>query len=97
LILLIQLATLAEEDLAPRYYDAGTKARKRKLISTKDLEKRKKAATTPEAEDEILGENIPTKRYDIIHLVTFILGDSTPNLPHLFSEPGPLCPSCAPT
>ena len=48
--------------MAPRYYDAGAKTRKRKLVSTKEMEKRKKAAVTTEAEDEILGENIPTRR-----------------------------------
>jgi hypothetical protein len=54
---------LAEEDLAPRYYDAGTSTRKRKLLSTKDLEKKKKkTAVTTEAEDEILGSKIPTKQ-----------------------------------
>jgi hypothetical protein len=53
---------LAEEDLAPRYYDVGVKTKKRKLISTKEMEKRKKAATTTEAEDEILGNKVPTKR-----------------------------------
>ena len=61
-ILTIQLSTLTEEDLAPRYYDAGTRPKKRKLISTKDLEKKKKAAVTTEAEDEILGSKIPTKQ-----------------------------------
>ena len=56
------MKTLTEEDLAPNYYNAGAKSRKRKLTSTKDLEKKKKAAATTEAEDEILGEKIPTKR-----------------------------------
>ena len=47
--------------MAPRYYDTGVKTKKRKLISTKEMEKKKKAATT-EAEDEILGNKVPTKR-----------------------------------
>jgi len=53
---------LTEEDLAPNYYNAGARPRKRKLTSTKDLEKKKKATVSIEAEDEILGEKIPTKR-----------------------------------
>ena len=48
--------------MAPQYYNAGAKTKKRKLISTRELEKKKKAAVTTEAEDEILGDKIPTKR-----------------------------------
>ena len=59
-----QLQTLGDADLAPNWYDAGaSKSKKRKVgSSTKDLEKRKKAATSVDAEDETLGENIPLKR-----------------------------------
>jgi len=54
---------LGEEELAPNWYDTGaSKSKKRKLSSsTKDLEKRKKAATSVDAEDETVG-NVPFKR-----------------------------------
>ena len=57
-------ANLGEEELAPNWYDTGaSKLKKRKLSAfTKDLEKRKKAATSVDAEDETLVENIPLKR-----------------------------------
>ena len=58
-----QLQTLEDADLAPNWYDTGaSKSKKRKMSSsTKDLEKRKKAATSADAEDETLG-NVPFKR-----------------------------------
>ena len=54
---------MGEDELAPDWYDTGaSKSKKRKLISsTKDLEKRKKAATPADAEDETVG-NVPLKR-----------------------------------
>ena len=63
---LFQLKTLTGADLAPNWYDAGTgKSRKRKVggsSSTKDLEKKKKAAMAVEADDEVLGDKAPIKR-----------------------------------
>ena len=58
-----QLQTLGDADLAPNWYDTGaSKSKKRKIGgSTKDLEKRKKAATSVDAEDDTL-ENVPFKR-----------------------------------
>ena len=49
--------------MAPNWYDTGaSKSKKRKLsASTKDLEKRKKAATSVDAEDETMG-NVPFRR-----------------------------------
>ena len=57
------MQTLGDEDLAPNWYDTGaSKSKKRKMSSsTKDLEKRKKAATSTDAEDETVG-NVPFKR-----------------------------------
>ena len=63
----LQLSTLMEDDLAPLWYKLEIKSRKVKFsataTATKDLEKKKKAAAhTAEAEDEIWGNTIPTKR-----------------------------------
>ena len=59
-----QLLKLAEEDLAPRWYEPEIRSKKHKLstTATKDLEKRKKAATNAaDEENEILGKTIPTR------------------------------------
>ena len=59
----LQLKTLEEKDLAPNWNDAGAaKSKKRKGAPTKDLEKRKKAATSSEAQDTNPGKNAPLKR-----------------------------------
>ena len=60
-----------DANLAPNWYAPRYKARKRKVTSTstKDLEKRKKVVNTAEAEDEILGNTVPTKRYTFTRLL----------------------------
>ena len=60
-----QLHKLTEEDLAPRWYEPEIKSKKCKPSTTitKDLEKRKKAASNAtDEENEILGTLIPTRR-----------------------------------
>ena len=60
-----QLLKLTEEDLAPRWYEPEIRSKQCKLstTATKDLEKRKKAATNAaDKENEILGTTISTRR-----------------------------------
>ena len=59
-----QLHKLAEDDLAPDWYEpeANTKKRKASASLTKELEKKKKAArTAADQENEMLGTAIPTR------------------------------------
>ena len=60
-----QLYKLAEDDLAPDWYEPEDKTKKRKASAslTKELEKKKKAASTAvDKENEMLGTAIPTRR-----------------------------------
>ena len=60
-----QFHKLTEDDLAPDWYEPEAKTKKRKASAslTKDLEKKKKAASTiVDEENEMLGTAIPTRR-----------------------------------
>ena len=60
-----QFHKLTEDDLAPDWYDPEGKPKKRKapVSLTKDLEKKKKAASIAVDEEiEMLGTGIPTTR-----------------------------------
>ena len=61
----LQFHKLAEDELAPDWYQPEAKTRKRKASATltKELEKKKKAASTvPDEENEMVGTAIPTRR-----------------------------------
>ena len=61
----LQLYKLAEDDLAPDWNEPEAKTKKRKASAslTKELEKKKKAASTvADEENEMLGTVIPIRR-----------------------------------
>ena len=60
-----QFHKLTEDDLAPDWYEPEAKTKKHKASAflTKELEKKKKAAsTTVDKENEMLGTAIPIRR-----------------------------------
>ena len=60
-----QFHKLAEDELAPNWYEPEVKPKKCKASAalTKDLEKKKKAASNAvDEENEMLGTAIPTRR-----------------------------------
>ena len=60
----LQLYKLAEDELAPDWYEPEAKAKKRKASAslTKELEKKKVASIAVDEENEMLGTAIPTRR-----------------------------------
>ena len=60
----LQLYKLAEDDLAPDWYEPEAKTKKRKASTSlmKELEKKTAASTTVNEENEMLGTAIPTRR-----------------------------------
>ena len=55
---------MAEDELAPDWYEPEAKSKKRKASAalTKELEKKKKAASTAvDEENEMLGTAVPTR------------------------------------
>ena len=60
-----QFHKLAQDELAPDWYEPEAKSKKRKASAalTKELEKKKKAAATAvDEENEMLGTAIPVRR-----------------------------------
>ena len=60
-----QLYKLAEDDLAPDWYEPEAKTKKRKASTSlmKELEKKKKAASIAvDEENKMLGTAVPTRR-----------------------------------
>ena len=60
-----QLYKLVEDELAPDWYEREAKTKKHKAFATltKELEKKKKVASTAvDKENEMLGTAIPTRR-----------------------------------
>ena len=59
-----QFHKLADDELAPDWYEPEAKTKKRKASATltKEPEKEKKAATTVDEENEMLGTAIPVRQ-----------------------------------